>query len=107
MFNQKFKKGGTSYSDIAKKYELNKYKAILEDPYADRLSKNTAQSMMEKNKKSLAMLALAQEGSKGFPQGYPVQSQPYLPEGAPMAAYGGYVPEYQGGGEADIFDKKL
>ena len=107
MFNQKFKKGGVSYSDIAKKYELNKYKAILEDPYADRISKNTAQSMMEKNKKSLAMLALAQEGSKGFPQGYPVQSQPYLPEGAPMAAYGGYVPEYQKGGEAPIFDNDL
>ena len=107
MFNQKFKKGGISYSDIAKKYELNKYKAILEDPYADRISKNTAQSMMEKNKKSLAMLALAQEGSKGFPQGYPVQSQPYLPEGAPMAAYGGYVPEYQKGGDAPIFDNDL
>ena len=107
MFGQKFKKGGTSYSDIAKKFELNKFKAILEDPYADRTSKNTAQMMMEKNKKSLAMLALAQEASKGFPQGPPVQSQPYLPQDVPMAAYGGYVPEYQGGGEDDIFDKDL
>lgn len=107
MFNQKFKKGGTSYSDIAKKFELNKFKAILEDPYADRTSKNTAQMMMEKNKKSLAMLALAQEASKGFPQGPPVQSQPYLPQDVPMAAYGGYVPEYQKGGEDDIFNKDL
>lgn len=66
-------------AQIAKQYELNKYKAILEDPNADPYQKRTAEMMMNNNKFKLAQLALAQEGKKGFPQGIPQVALPALP----------------------------
>ena len=66
-------------AQIAKQYELNKYKAILDDPNADPYQKRTAEMMMTNNKFKLAQLALAQEGKKGFPQGIPQVALPALP----------------------------
>jgi len=102
--------GGKSKTpaEVAKKYELNVYKQILADPWADPMDKKTAQLMIENNMKKLGQLALIQEGMKGFPDGIPdiamplfgsdiAQGQP-IPqeEGMPMARYGG-LPKAQDG----------
>jgi hypothetical protein len=58
-------------ADIAKQYDVNKYRAILADPNTDNLQKNTAKRMIDAYDQKLAELALVQEGKKGFPQGIP------------------------------------
>lgn len=70
---------GYTPADLAKQYEINKYKAILEDPNADQYQKRTAEMMMNNNKFKLAQLALAQEAKKGFPQGIPQAAMMALP----------------------------
>lgn len=77
-------------AQIAKQYDLNKYKAILDDPNADNLSKRTAEMMMQNNEKKLGQLALVQESMKGFPQGIPDIAMSVLPQ----AAFGGLT-QYQ------------
>lgn len=63
--------GGYTPAQIAKRYDINKYKAIMEDPNADPISKQTAQLMVEKYNEKLSLLAMVQESMKGFPQGVP------------------------------------
>jgi len=58
-------------AELAKQYDINKYKAILNNPNSDALAKKTAKNMMANYEKKLAELALVQEGKKGFPQGIP------------------------------------
>lgn len=94
-FNKTYKRGGVSYSDISKQYDLNKFKAILDDPNADALTKSTAQMMSDNYQKKLGQLALAQESKKGFKDGVPQVAMNSLAE----AAYGGYIPQYQTKGE--------
>lgn len=72
-------KKGYTPAQLAKQYELNKYKAILADPNADQYQKRTAEMMMNNNKFKLAQLALAQEAKKGFPQGIPQAAMMALP----------------------------
>lgn len=88
-------------AQLAKQYDLNKYKAMLDDPTTDPLKKSTAQMMMQNNQKKLGQLALLQESMKGFPQGIPDIAQSVLPQ----AAYGGYLPKAQTGIEAYPGDK--
>lgn len=64
-------------AQLAKQYDLNKYKAILEDPRADAIKKRTAELMIQNYNKKLAQLALVQEGKKGYPQGIPNIAQEY------------------------------
>jgi len=75
IFNMNPKKGATP-ADIAKKYEIETYKQILKDPWADPMDKKTAQLMLENNMKKLGQLALIQESMKGFPDGIPAIAQP-------------------------------
>ena len=77
-------------AQLAKKYDVNKFKAVMEDPNADYLSKATAQLMVKNYSDKLGKLALVQESMKGFPQGVPSVSAPVL-NPAEMA-YGGYIP---------------
>jgi hypothetical protein len=77
-FGLKPKKGGFTPAEIAKRYDINRYKAILENPEADEISKNTAQQMINNYNKKLAYLALIQESMKGFPQGIPEVAQKIL-----------------------------
>ncbi len=70
-FNMPANKKGYTPAEIAKKYEMNKYKAIMEDVNADPIKKSTAQIMIKTFQKKLAELALIQEQMKGFPQGIP------------------------------------
>lgn len=98
-------------AQLAKQYDVNKYKAILDDPYADDLSKRTAANMIKNFEMKLGGLALVQEAKKGFPQGIPNIAMPVLqtmmPEqGGDMmkAEYGGYY--FDDGGEKDPDPKK-
>jgi hypothetical protein len=111
-------------ADLAKQYDLTKYKAVIDDPTADPLAKRTAELMTQAYKKKLGKLAFVQESMKGFPQGVPqiaAETYPELAEkvmgrqeapGQEMsneedeqAAYGGY---YQKGGSTryPVMDKE-
>lgn len=85
-------------AQLAKQYDVNKYQAILDDPYADKMSKDTASLMIQNFEKKLGGLALVQEGMKGFPQGIPDVAKSVLPEGMgeQLAEMGGF---YQDGGD--------
>lgn len=70
VFNYKSGKSATP-AKVAKRYEINRYKDILNDPNADFLDQKTAQLMIDNNLKKLGQLALVQESMKGFPDGIP------------------------------------
>jgi len=65
-------------AELAKQYDINKYKGILTDPNTDHLSKETAKLMMANYQKKLAELAMLQESKKGFPQGIPQVAAPLM-----------------------------
>jgi hypothetical protein len=130
-FNMPNKKGGYTPAEIDRKRygDLNKFISVLQDPNADQYSKTTAALNRANIMQKKGMLALVQESMKGFPQGVPDISKPYLPEeqiaaiegastqnvdnqesmemptgqygGLPIYdyAYGGYLPLYQGAGQ--------
>lgn len=77
---QKFGKTSGSYTpaDLAKQYDINKYRKILQDPNSDTVDKKTAELMIRNYTIKLGALALAQESKKGFPQGVPLIAQPFL-----------------------------
>lgn len=58
-------------AELAKQYDLNRYKEILEDPDSDSMARKTAALMLQNYQQKLAKLALYQEAMKGFPQGVP------------------------------------
>lgn len=76
------KSAGKKYTpaQLAKQYDLNKYKAVLDDPNADPIAKRTAEMMTENYKKKLGKLAFVQESVKGFPQGVPSIAAEAYPE---------------------------
>ncbi len=78
MFDRNKKKGGYTPAELAKPYDISKYKAILMDPDSDELSRNTAEIMIKNMIIKLGALALAQESKKGFPQGIPEMARPYM-----------------------------
>jgi len=77
-----FGKGDTNKSytpaDLAKQYDLNKWRRMLQDPDSDPIQVHTAELMMKNYEKKLGALALLQEGKKGFPDGIPVAAMPFL-----------------------------
>jgi hypothetical protein len=78
MFNKTPKKGGYTPAEIAKPYNINKYKSILLDPDTSRLERDTATIMIKNYIMKLGSLALVQESMKGFPQGIPEMAKPYM-----------------------------
>jgi hypothetical protein len=78
MFGVSEKKGGYTPAELSKKYDLNKYRKILQDPNSDKLERKTAELMVKNYTIKLGALALAQESQKGFPQGIPVIARPYM-----------------------------
>lgn len=76
----KFGKSSGSYTpaQLAKQYDINKYRQILQDPNSDALDKKTAELMIRNYTMKLGGLALAQESKKAFPQGVPKISNPFL-----------------------------
>jgi hypothetical protein len=106
------KSGKKKYTpaQLAKQYDLNKHKAVMENPefQSDPIAQRTAQMMYENNAKKLGMLALMQEGMKGFPQGIPDIARSVMPmmdndQENPEAMYGGY---FMGGGELEQYQTK-
>ena len=113
-------KKGYTPAEIAKKYDINKYRKILQDPNVDRLQIHTAEQIIANYQVKLGKLALIQESMKGFPGGIPLVALPFLakynldPEmilptrldtagqmpmqEIPEARYGG-MPLYQSGGQ--------
>jgi hypothetical protein len=63
---------------IAKQYDINNYRKILEDPNSDALSKKTAELMIKNYNIKLGELALVQESMKGMPQGIPLAAKPAM-----------------------------
>lgn len=78
QFGMSPRKGGYTPADIAKKYDINKFRKILADPDTDDLQRKTAESMISSYNLKLGKLALAQESIKGFPQGIPSLAFPYM-----------------------------
>lgn len=78
MFSVKPKKGGYTPAELSKKYEINDYRKILQDPESDSLDKKTAELMIKNAVMKLGALALAQEAKKGFPQSVPEIAKPYM-----------------------------
>ena len=76
------KKGKKSYTpaELAKQYDIQKYRQILQDPNSDNIDRKTAELMIKNYQTKLAALALVQEAQKGFPQGVAKASQPFLDE---------------------------
>lgn len=74
----KFPRSGVTPADIAKKYDINKYKKVLLDKNSDDLARSTAEMMISNYMLKLGKLALLQESTKGFPEGIPLISMPYL-----------------------------
>jgi hypothetical protein len=79
------KKGGASKStksytpaELAKQYDLSKYRKMLQDPESGDLERKTAEIMIRNYTMKLGALALAQESKKGFPQGIPEAARPYM-----------------------------
>ena len=113
-FGGSAKAGGVTPAALAKKYDINKYKAILEDPLTDPINKQSAQIMVNNYNKKLGNLAMLQESMKGFPDGKPQVVSKFETgneqQGAPaMAQYGGYLPRAQAGAtvpstSGNIFD---
>ena len=77
--NKKQLKKGVLPADIAKRLpDMNKYRAVLADPDSDKMQRKTAEMMLANISLKMAKLGLAQESLKGFPQGIPKISQPYV-----------------------------
>ena len=76
MFGKK--SGSYTPADLAKQYDIERYRKILQDPNSDVLDRKTAELMLKNYTLKLGALALAQESKKGFPQGIPAVAQPYM-----------------------------
>ena len=126
MFGKSKKKGGYTPADLAKPYDINKYKAILMDKDSDRLDRENAELMIKNYIMKLGALAIAQESKKGFPQGIPEMARPYMEangiseedlmpqqeqEGQPEMPEGemgeGGTPEYPHGGAHSPFEMSM
>lgn len=71
-------RAGLTPADIAKRFNINKYKKVLLDSNSDDLAKKTAEMMIVNYNLKLGMLAIVQESMKGFPDGMPMIAMPYL-----------------------------
>ena len=78
MFSKPQKKGGYTPADLSKKFDINKYREILQNPDSDKIDIKTAELMIKNCVLKLGALALAQESKKAFPQGIPEIAKPYM-----------------------------
>jgi hypothetical protein len=65
---------------VSKMYQLNNFIGLLDDNHSDKITKDTANYMLDKNKRSLSQLAFLQEAKKEFEDGVPLAAYPYLAE---------------------------
>lgn len=69
---------GYTPAELAKPYDITKYRKILQDPESDAIDRKTAEMMIKNYTMKLGALAIAQESKKGFPQGIPSLARPYM-----------------------------
>jgi hypothetical protein len=81
-FGKAMKKGGKvkgyTPAEIAKQYDNNKNIETLKNKNSDHLDRKTAELNLSNNNLKLGALALFQEAKKGFENGIPELSYPYL-----------------------------
>lgn len=81
-FGKAMKKGGKvkgyTPAEIAKQYDNNKNIETLKNKNSDHLDRKTAELNLSNNNLKLGALALYQEAKKGFENGIPELSYPYL-----------------------------
>jgi hypothetical protein len=81
-FGKAMKKGGKvkgyTPAEIAKQYDNNKNIETLKNKNSDKLDRKTAELNLSNNNLKLGALALFQEAKKGFENGIPELSYPYL-----------------------------
>ena len=65
-------------AQVSRKYQLNKFIGILDDESTDKITRDTAEYMLNKNKQSLSQLAFLSEAKKDFEEGVPLAAYPYL-----------------------------
>ena len=65
---------------VSKRFPLNKYIEILENPDSDKISVESAEDMLNKNKVKLSQIAFLQEQKKKFADGVPLAAYPYMIE---------------------------
>lgn len=75
--SKKNKKGFTP-AQLSKTYDINNYRQVLADPDSDMKQIETAEMMIKNYMDKLGALALVQESMKGFENGIPNISLPYL-----------------------------
>jgi len=75
--SKKNKKGFTP-AQLSKAYDINNYRQVLADPDSDMKQIETAEMMIKNYMDKLGALALVQESMKGFENGIPNISLPYL-----------------------------
>lgn len=118
MFNKPEKKGGYTPAELSKKFDIQKYREILQNSDSDAIDRKTAELMIKNYTLKLGALALAQESKKGFPQGIPEIAKPYMeangiaeedlipqepkPQGQDMPQGEGMNPMMQGMNEAPM-----
>ena len=78
MFNKPAKKGGYTPAELSKKFDIQKYREILQNSDTDAIDRKTAELMIKTYTLKLGALALVQESKKGFPQGIPEIAKPYM-----------------------------
>ena len=65
-------------AQVSRKFQLNNYNVQSANPNSDYIARDTADTMLMKNKMALSKLAFIQESIKRFADGVPVASFPYL-----------------------------
>ena len=101
-------KKGYTPAEIAKKYDLQKYKAIMDDPDKDTIAKRTAQIMYNNYLMKLQTLAAVQEDmkkQKGLDNAPQQEQAPIEQEQQPMMSRYGGAPQYQNAGVTPPYTK--
>jgi hypothetical protein len=65
-------------AELASQYQVNDFRKVLADKDTDKTQRETAEKMIANYNLKLAKLGLVQESTKGFPDGIPKVSMPYL-----------------------------
>ncbi len=78
MFGKPCGKKSYTPAELAKQYDINKYRVLLEDPDTNHIERKTAELMIKNYIVKLGCLALKQESMKGFPQGIPAVARPCM-----------------------------
>jgi hypothetical protein len=78
LFGKPAKKGGYTPAELSKKFDIQKYREILQNSDSDTIDRKTAELMIKNYTLKLGALALAQESKKAFPQGIPEIAKPYM-----------------------------